>query len=48
MNEDRLPKPTVTATVMLRIIIYAVLLLLLVLLVGFIPIVSTVKITSLK
>jgi hypothetical protein len=44
MNEDGLPEPTTTATLVLRIIIYASLLLL-VLIVGFIPIISTAKIS---
>jgi hypothetical protein len=44
MNEDGLPKPTPTATWVLRILIYAALLLL-VLIVGGIPIVSTAKIS---
>ncbi|MBP1596620.1 MAG: hypothetical protein H6Q05_1997 [Acidobacteria bacterium] len=44
MNEDRLLKPTRTATLALRIITYAALLLL-VLIVGFFPIVTTAKIS---
>ena len=44
MNEDELSKPTKTATLVLLIVIYAGLLLL-VLIVGFIPIVSTAKIS---
>jgi hypothetical protein len=44
MNEDNLPKPTTTVTLVLRFLIYAVLLLL-VLIVGIIPIVSTARIS---
>ncbi len=44
MNENRLLKPTKTATLVLRVIVYAALVLL-VLIVGFFPIVTTAKIS---